>query len=124
MLGDKPLPQISTFDIERFKKKRQEEGAKNGTINRDLAALSHLLSKAIEWKWINNKPCVIKKLKEEPSRIVYLTTEQAARLVEEAKHDQNRHLYPFIVIGLETGMRRTEILSIRIHNIDLDRNIS
>ncbi|MDA0781239.1 MAG: site-specific integrase [Rickettsiales bacterium] len=123
MLGDKPLPQISTFDIERFKKKRQEEGAKNGTINRDLAALSHLLSKAIEWKWINNKPCVIKKLKEEPSRIVYLTTEQAARLVEEAKHDQHPHLYPFIVIGLETGMRRMEILSIRVKNIDIDRNI-
>lgn len=123
MLGNKPLSQISTFDIERFKKKRKEDGAQNGTVNRELAALSHLLNKAIEWKWINSKPCIIRRMKEEPSRIVYLTTDQAKRIVETAKEDQHPHLYPFIVIGLETAMRRMEILSIRIRDIDLTRCI-
>src|SRR5215471_11463565 len=43
-LGDTPLSQISTFDIERYKKSRVGEGAKVGTVNRELAALSHLFS--------------------------------------------------------------------------------
>ncbi len=123
MLGDKPLSHISTFDIERFKKSRLEEKAVNGTINRDLAALSHLLSKAMEWRWINSKPCVIKRLKEAPARIVYLTGEQAQQLLECAMQDQHPHLYPFVMIGLQTGMRRMEILSIRIKDVDLDRKM-
>lgn len=123
ILGDKPLSHISTFDIERFKKHRLGQKAVNGTVNRELAALSHLLNKAMEWRWINSKPCVIKRLKETPARIVYLTSDQAARLLEEAKHDQHPHLYPFVMIGLQTGMRRMEILSIRIKDIDLMRKV-
>ena len=43
---DKPLPKVSTFDIERYKKYRLESKAAPGTVNRELAALSHLYSKA------------------------------------------------------------------------------
>jgi integrase len=32
----------------------------------------------------------------------------------------NRQIYPFILIGLRTGMRKSEILTIRRENIDLD----
>jgi hypothetical protein len=48
--GDKPLSSISSFDLERYKKNRVEQGAKVGTINRELACLSHLFNKAVEWK--------------------------------------------------------------------------
>jgi len=122
-LGNKPLSNISTFDVERFKKHRLEEKAKNATINRDLASLSHLINKALEWKWINHKPCVIRRLKEEPGRITYLTADQAQKLLETSMHDQHPHIYPFIMIGLQTGMRRMEILSIRIQNINLLRKV-
>ena len=121
--ADKPLAKILTFDIERFKKKRKDEGAANGTINRELAALSHLFSKSVEWKWLNHKPAVIKRLKEDSGRIVYLTTEQIERLIKAAISDQFSQLYPFIVIGLETSMRRTEILSIKIKDIDIDKQV-
>ena len=49
----------------------------------------------------------------------YLTPEQADDLLEAAKSDQNRQIYPFILIGLRTGMRKSEILSIRRENVDL-----
>jgi hypothetical protein len=45
----------------------------NGTINRELAALSHLFSKAVEWKWIDHHPAKINRLKEDGGRMVYLT---------------------------------------------------
>jgi len=120
---DKPIAKITSFDIERYKKHRQEEGAKPGTINRELSAFSHLYTKAIEWSWIDHKPFAVKKLKEDKGRIVYLTPEQIERLLEAAKQDQNEHVYPFIVIGLESSMRKMEILSIRLEHIDTDRRV-
>lgn len=146
--GDTPLDKISTFDIERYKKKRLGEpsllggdrvsqraretatrvGAKvsataPGTINREIAALSHLLTKAVEWGWIDHKPAKVKRLKVDNGRITYLTTDQIDRLLEAARQDQNPDVYPFIVIGLETSMRKSEILSIRLEHIDLGRRV-
>ncbi len=118
-----PLNQISSFDIERYKKKRSDEKIKPSTINRELATLSHVFTKALEWQWLDKKSATIKSFKEEQSRITYLTVEQINRLLETAKQDQNKQIYPFIMIGLETAMRRMEILSIQIKNIDLDKRL-
>jgi integrase len=118
---EKSLAQITSFDIERFKKNRSKSGVTNGTINRDLAVLSHLFNKATEWRWIDHPPTKIKRLKENSGRITYLTPEQIERLIEAAKKDQSPHIYPFIVIGLGTAMRRMEILSIRLEHIDLEQ---
>jgi len=120
---DKPLSSITTFDVERFKKARKEEKASNGTINRELAALSHIFSKAVEWKWINHRPAKINRLKEDSGRIVYLTAAQVSTLLEKAAEHQSDFIYTFIMIALETSMRRSEILSIRIENIDLQRRL-
>jgi integrase len=97
--------------------------AKPATINRELAVVSHLIGKAIDWKWIDRKPCKIKKLKEDNGRIVYLTTEQISNLLNAAKVDNSPHIYPFIVIGLGTSMRKMEILSIRLADIDLGKRV-
>jgi integrase len=123
--GDTPLSKINTFNIEQYKRHRQhgKYAAQSGTVNRELAVLSHLFSQAEEWGWITHRPGKIKRFPEDPGRIVYLTTEQAARLVECAKADRNETVYPFIVIGLETSMRKSEILSIRRENIDLERRV-
>lgn len=118
---DKPLARISSFDIERFKKTRVDAGVTQGTVNRDLAVLSHLFNKGIEWGWLDHHPAKIKRFKENPGRITYLTPEQIGRMIEAAKEDQSPYVYPFIVIGLGTGMRRMEILSIRLEHIDLDK---
>lgn len=120
---DMPLANISTFDIERYKKARLGKETKPGTINRELAALSHLLTKAIEWQWIDKRPAILKRLTENRGRIVYLTVEQAQRLVTTAMQDQNPHIYPFVVIGLETSMRKSEILSIRREHVNIQRRV-
>src|SRR5262249_45024707 len=98
-------------------------GAKVGTVNRELAALSHLFSKGIEWGWIDKRPATIKRYSEEQARITYLTVDQIERLLEAAQYDQNSQVYPFILIGLETSMRRMEILSIRREHVDVQRRV-
>lgn len=118
---DKPLAQITSFDIERFKKKRVDSGVTQGTVNRDLAVISHLFSKGIEWGWLDHRPTRIKRFKENPGRITYLNPDQIERLIGAAKEDQCPNIYPFIVIGLGTAMRKMEILSIRLEHIDLEQ---
>jgi integrase len=77
----------------------------------------------VEWGWLDHKPAQVKRFKVEAGRITYLTTDQIARLLEVASKDQNGEIYPFIVIGLETSMRKMEILSIELKHIDLARRV-
>ena len=137
--GETPLTKISTFDVERYKRHRGSElvmlpngpggkpvfggPTKPATINRELAALSHLLNKAVEWGWVDHKPATIKRLKEFSGRITYLTVDQMNDLLKEAGADQSRQIYPFIRIGLDTSMRKSEILSIRREHVDLQRMV-
>ena len=133
-LGGQLLSRITTFDVERYKKHRAGQpirsrkklklgethpSVKPSTLNRELATLSHLLNKAAEWGWIERPAVKIRKLKEGTGRIVYLTAEQADALLEASKADQNRQIYTFVLIGLRTGMRKSEILSIRRQHVDL-----
>jgi integrase len=137
--GEMPLSKISRYDIERYKRHRQQEipttrpdgkkigrvpesTAKPGTINRELAALSHVLNMAIDWGWIDRRP-KIPRFPEGQGRITYLTAEQVAQLIECAKTDNSPIVYPFIVIGVETSMRHMEILSIRKEHIDVERRV-
>ena len=75
--GRQKLEKLSTFLIDRYKKDRRDAGAADGTVNRELATLSHFLNKASEWNWLQDKPCKIRKLSEGPGRIIALTDEQA-----------------------------------------------
>lgn len=140
--GDMPLSRISSFDIERYKRQRQLETVivrprgkvierspeklatvKTGTINRELAAMSHLLNMAIEWGWIDRRPAKIKRFKEGPGRLNYLTADQVVQFVECAKFDRSPVIYPFIVIALETSMRKMEVLSIRKEHVNVHRQV-
>ena len=139
-LGHLTLSSITNFDVERYKKHRQSEPpmlhprgkkidfagrqsstVKPSTINRELAVLSHLLSKASEWGWIERSAVRIRRYKESGGRINYLTIEQAKRLSDCAKADRSPVIYPFIVIALETSMRKMEILGIRKENVFPDQ---
>ena len=117
------ITQIASFDIERYKKYWTEKEISTTTVNRHLAVLSHIFNKLVEWKIIDHVPCKIKKFKEIQGRITYLTSEQAANIIEKSKEEANLSVYPFIFIGLETAMRRMEILSIQIKHIDLDKKM-
>ena len=52
-----------------------------------------------------------------------MTVEQVERLLKIAKNDQNSQIYLFILIGLETAMRRMEILSIKLADINIHQRV-
>jgi integrase len=119
--AQKALSKISSFDVDRYKKKRLEQGASNATINRELAVLSHMFSMGIDWGWIAHRPAKITRFREDKGRIVYLTVEQCGRVLEAAKHDVSPHVYLYSLVALSTAMRMSEILSIRRENVDVAR---
>ena len=121
-LGDKPLSQLTPFDLQRYVKARQLAGAANATINRELACCSHLLHRAVEWGWIE-RAVKVPRLREENRRLIYLTPEQINRLLDAARADVCWAIYPFILIGLHTAMRLMEILAIRWEHVDWGRRV-
>lgn len=141
-LGAGPLSKISSFDVERYKKHRlaqvvqaggdwrsgkrvpRETGRTTspGTVNRELATLSHLLNMAVEWGWITARPRM-RRLAEGAGRIVYLKADQVQRFLDACMQSDNGQLYPFVLVALETSMRKSEVLSIRKEHIDLDRRM-
>ena len=58
--GSRRLDAITEFTVGGYKKARQKAGMATATINRELATLSHLYSKAVEWKWVAIKPFKVK----------------------------------------------------------------
>ncbi len=137
--GTTPISNITSFDVERFKKHRLSSTSRLGgdrhsgqggiekpvapaTVQRELACLSHLLKKAEEWGWIKTSP-QIRGLKLDNARLTYLTQTQVDRVLESAKADRSFEIYAYLLISLETSMRMSEILSIRLEHIDLERRI-
>jgi integrase len=95
------------------------------TVNRYMAALSHVLSVAVgEWEWLETSPArKLKMLKEPRGRDRFLSEEECARLLAACRQSTNRDLYPVVVLALSTGMRRNEILSLRQEQLDLPRGM-
>jgi integrase len=119
-LGAKPLSKITSSDLASYRVQRLKAGAKDATINREMAVVSHLYSKAVDWGWVTAKPKIV-RAKEGDGRIVYLTPDQCARIIAAAKNDSSPHIYPFCVIALSTSMRMSEVLSIKPEHLDFEK---
>jgi integrase len=120
--GTQRLETISTFTVDRYKRRRLDTGASNGTVNLELATLSHFVNCAIEWRWLKSRPCKIQFLEKTQGRIVALSDEQADALFRAAVADDDPYCWLFVAFGLNTAMRHREILRARFDQLDLDNH--
>jgi integrase len=104
---------ITTDSIREFIRKRQEEGAANGTINRSLALLRRMFRLAVEDGKLRDVPH-FPMLKEAPPRRGFLEYANFQKLRQELPE----HLRPVATTGYYTGMRLGEILGLRWNNVD------
>lgn len=95
------------------------------TVNRYLAAISHVYTIAIkEWEWTHDNPASrVSKLRESRGRTRFLSDSERKRLLEACKRSGNKYLYFVVVLALSTGARRNEILSLKWDNIDFKRQV-
>ncbi|MFM2322145.1 MAG: site specific recombinase [Pseudomonadota bacterium] len=95
------------------------------TVNRYLAALSHVFTVAIkEWQWIEENPLLkITKPKEPRGRVRFLSDEERQHLLDICKTSENTILYMVVVMALSTGARRMELLGLHWKDVDLQRGV-
>lgn len=93
------------------------------SVNRYLAALSHVLSVAAsEWGWLDSSPVrMVTKLKEARGRVRFLDDGERERLLTACRGDCNLALYPVVVVALSTGMRLGEIMGLTWTRVDFAR---
>jgi integrase len=108
------LAAITARQVEQYIAQRRASVAP-ATINIELSLLKHMCVKAVEWNYLKVNPLKsVKFLKEPPGRVRYLTREEMDALVAACA----RHLRPIVVMGLHTGMRRSEMLGLTWADID------
>lgn len=109
------LSEITPALIEKYKAKRLKDGAAETTINRELTCLKTIYNKANEWGRTDNNPAArIKNFKENNKIQIILNPVEIEKLIDKAPE----HLKPIIIIAVNTGMRRGEILSLKWKNIN------
>ncbi|WP_022949118.1 tyrosine-type recombinase/integrase [Methylohalobius crimeensis] len=75
---------------------------------------------ANEWGWLEENPCrKVKKPRVDNGRVRFLDDDERARLLEACKQSTNRYLYPIVLLGFSTGMRKSEILNLTWADVSL-----
>jgi integrase len=116
--GLKRLNDISSFEIEKYRKERKDAGKADATINRELQALKHLFNKAIAWGKAHENPVTKVKLrKEENSRLRFLSEDEENALIMACAPS----LRAVVLAALNTGFRRSELLSLTWQDVDVVR---
>ncbi|TET23135.1 MAG: site-specific integrase [Candidatus Stahlbacteria bacterium] len=94
------------------------------TVNRDLALLRNMLSKAVDWEYLKeNAAKKIKPYPESSGRERYLSEDEIPRLLDACRHSANPILYEIVVTALNTGMRKGELRSLTWKDVDFERRI-
>jgi integrase len=116
------LANISYMDVETYRNHLRQKLTKNGslrkdaTVNRGMSCLSHLFTKAKEWKLIERHPFEDGKsllLKEDNERVRYLEEDELQALLAECP----KHLERIVICAVNTGMDRGELLRLKWEQI-------
>ena len=111
-------------DIAAHITRRRAEGVKDSSINRELEVLSAAINHAryhLEWNLPN--PVQGRMLKEPEGRVRWISREDAVLLLEAAKASRSPYLADLIVLALNTGMRREEMLGLEWCRVDLQAGL-
>ena len=135
-LDDPDIADITTESVDNFTIQLENTISHRGvpltnsTVNRNLSVLHSVLDYAHKREWIKKKPHFTWKT-ENSHRVRWLSDDEEKRLlaamrarVAKASNPQKKFMYEqayaAVVILLDTGMRRGELLSLQPDNIDGD----
>lgn len=130
-LGSHTLSNITPAVLVEYRDKlangetHQGKERASATVNRYLAALSHLFTVLVkEWGWADENPLrKISKLKEPRGRVRFLSDEERTRLLKACQEADNPWLYLVVVLCLSTGARKMEIMTLTWDDVDFNRRV-
>lgn len=117
------LDDITPQHVNDYKRQRRQQGRQDATIRKELSVLQTAIRYAArEWGWHNANPLHGRLPQKSSGRIRWLTREEADALVQ-ACDKRAPWLPDMIVLALNTGMRRGEILQLEWSRVDLGQRL-
>lgn len=118
VLGKQSIDAISRDDLALFVRQRRASGAKNSTINAQMASILAVLHAAKHWGWIPSAPSM-RRLPDAERRIRWLTREEADRVLTELPARQAAMMR----LALATGLREQNVCRLEWKQLDLERRV-
>jgi len=129
--GNYPLRYFTTRLLEQYQTDRLQKGKrtfkikvgnkyveketpnKPATINRHIATIKHMFTKAVDWEYVEEdvlkRVRKVKQLEENNRRLRYLSREECQSLISHC----DKHLRPLVITAINTGIREGEIFDLR-----------
>lgn len=118
--GDVPVLRLNRNQAHEFRAWRKKQNVTDATVNRALSVLRHILFWAVDESIIQNNPMArVPLVAERRLKRPVMTLEEEGRLLEELSD----YLRDIVIVALDTGMRRGEILKQRFEDVDLSRKL-
>jgi integrase len=110
--GKYRVSDLTLEDAEKYKTKRSQS-VRPATVNRGLTLAKHMLAKAVEWEMIADNPFRGVRNIDVPRRDERaLSADEEVKLLAACDGVRSRLLRPLVVLALNTGMRRGELLGL------------
>jgi integrase len=107
---------ITAADVWQYQQRRQQDGASGATINLEVATLGAILRRHRLWAALQPDIEAMPR-REDVGKALTVTEEE--RLLAACRSSRSRELYTAVVVTLNTGLRRGELLSLRWSQVDL-----
>ena len=117
--ADTPVVKITVESIDKAVVRWQHEGNSGATINRKLAALSKMLTEAQRAGVIPSKP-YIRRRKESEHRLRWFSEQEESEMLAYWRTVGNTDMHDLTIIGIDTGLRLSEMLGLTRRDIQGD----
>lgn len=116
--GETPLEAVEE-GIDAYVLERRHDGASNGTINRELAVLAHMLRLAVrKFRWLRHEP-YIENLQEAGAREREWSEAEEEALFNEFGQD----LRDLVETALLLGVRQSDLTRLAVEQVDLEGRV-
>lgn len=121
------MANLNLIDLEQFVLARRQSGVSDATIKRELSFVSVIINK------FNLQPSQTSKLLPNPVKLValraskerqrYLQKDEIRKLMQALNTRRRRHILWFVLIDLNSGFRKSEILGLKWQDVDFESQV-
>lgn len=125
-IAHRTLAKLTSADVATYRDERLQSVAP-ATVVRELNTISHAIDLASrEWGlWVPRNPVKLVRRPPVPrGRTRRLNEGEEQRLLDACDRGRTPLMKPLIVLAIETGMRRGELLGLRWEHVDLKRQVA
>lgn len=121
-LGHRVVSRMRLADIDAWVGRLRDDGLASSTIRHHLDRLSAIHQLAVRQGYLARLPCRVERPRNvQISAAVPLTDRELSRLVAAARRHPDRRVLAVILLALDAGLRRSEMLLLRGEDVDLRR---